>query len=129
VGSPLPHPRVRAARRSITEHRAGSPASLLYGLSKGLVESVNTKLRLLTRIAFGFHSPDALISLAMLALGGRPTPTMQAGLRPGGTGTSLQQDQGQPPYQENAGVLQVGVTISKSMGYSRQAVSMHLKGA
>jgi transposase len=60
--------------RSITEHRAGIQASLLYGLSNGLVESVNTKLRLLTRIAFGFHSPDALISLAMLALGGLCPP-------------------------------------------------------
>jgi transposase len=28
------------------------------------------KLRLLTRIAFGFKSPEALIGLAMLALGG-----------------------------------------------------------
>jgi transposase len=60
--------------RSITEHRAGIQASLLHGLSNGLVESVNTKLRLLTRIAFGFHSPDALISLAMLALGGLCPP-------------------------------------------------------
>ena len=49
-------------------------ASLLYGLSNGLVESINTKLRLLTRIAFGFHSPDTLISLAMLALGGLCPP-------------------------------------------------------
>jgi transposase len=56
--------------RSITDHRAGIQATLLHGLSNGLVESVNTKLRLLTRIAFGFRSPDALIGLAMLALGG-----------------------------------------------------------
>ena len=60
--------------RSITEHRTGIQASLLHGLSNGLVESVNTKLRLLTRIAFGFHSPDALIGLAMLALGGLCPP-------------------------------------------------------
>jgi hypothetical protein len=32
--------------------------------------SVNTKIRLITRIAFGFKSPDALIALAMLNLGG-----------------------------------------------------------
>jgi transposase len=38
--------------------------------SNGLVESVNTKIRLLTRIAFGFKDPEALIALAMLALGG-----------------------------------------------------------
>ena len=60
--------------RSITDHRAGIQASLLYGLSNGLVESVNTKLRLLTRIAFGFPSPEALIALAMLALGGLCPP-------------------------------------------------------
>jgi transposase len=60
--------------RSISDHRAGIQATLLHGLSNGLVESVNTKLRLLTRIAFGFHSPDALISLAMLALGGLCPP-------------------------------------------------------
>jgi transposase len=60
--------------RSITDHRAGIQATLLHGLSNGLVESVNTKLRLLTRIAFGFRSPDALIGLAMLALGGLCPP-------------------------------------------------------
>jgi transposase len=60
--------------RSITDHRAGIQASLLSGLSNGLAESVNTKLRLLTRIAFGFRSPEALIALAMLALGGLCPP-------------------------------------------------------
>ena len=44
------------------------------GLSNGLVESVNTKIRLLTRIAFGFRSPDALIGLAMLTVGGLCPP-------------------------------------------------------
>jgi transposase len=39
------------------------------GLSNGLVESVNTKIRLITRMAFGFQSADALIALAMLSLG------------------------------------------------------------
>jgi transposase len=34
------------------------------------VESVNTRLRLLARIAFGFKSPQALTGLALLALGG-----------------------------------------------------------
>ena len=41
-------------------------------LSQGLIESTNTKIRLLTRIAFGFRSPEALIALAMLALGTAP---------------------------------------------------------
>jgi transposase len=60
--------------RSVTDHRAGIQATLLHGLSNGLVESVNTKLRLLTRIAFGFRSPDALLGLAMLGLGGLCPP-------------------------------------------------------
>ncbi|HEX3284164.1 MAG TPA: transposase, partial [Mycobacterium sp.] len=39
-------------------------------LSNGLIESVNTKIRLITRMAFGFANPDPLIALAMLTLGG-----------------------------------------------------------
>jgi hypothetical protein len=35
-----------------------------------LIESVNTKIRLITRVAFGFRSADALIALAMLSLAG-----------------------------------------------------------
>jgi hypothetical protein len=31
---------------------------------------MNTKIRLLQRVAFGFKSADALIALAMLSLGG-----------------------------------------------------------
>jgi len=32
----------------------------------------NAKIRLLTRVAFGFHGPQPLIALALLALGGHP---------------------------------------------------------
>lgn len=56
--------------RSISEHRAGIDAALIHELSNARVESINTRLRLLTRIAFGFRSADALIALAMLSLGG-----------------------------------------------------------
>ncbi|GAA4419802.1 hypothetical protein GCM10023169_10830 [Georgenia halophila] len=45
-------------------------AAIEHGLSNGLIESTNTKIRLITRIAFGFKSADALIALAMLNLGG-----------------------------------------------------------
>ena len=38
--------------------------------SNGLIESTNTKIRLITRIAFGFKSPESLIALALLSLGG-----------------------------------------------------------
>lgn len=58
----------------IARHRQAIEAALEHGLSQGLIESTNTKIRLLTRVAFGFHSAQALIALAMLSLGGhRPT--------------------------------------------------------
>lgn len=60
--------------RKITKHRESIDAALEHNLSNALVESTNTKIRLLTRIAFGFKSPEALIALAMLSLGGyRPS--------------------------------------------------------
>jgi transposase len=60
---------IHLAKR-ITAIRDKIHAALDHGLSNALVESVNTKIRLLTRIAFGFRSPDALIALSMLSLGG-----------------------------------------------------------
>jgi len=54
----------------ITVHRETILAAIEHGLSNGRIESVNTKIRLMTRIAFGFRSPEALIALAMLNLGG-----------------------------------------------------------
>lgn len=56
--------------RKIVKHRAAIDAALDHGLSNALIESTNTKIRLLTRIAFGFRSPEALVALALLALGG-----------------------------------------------------------
>ena len=61
-------------QRRIVGHRAQILASIEHGLSNGLIESVNTKIRLITRMAFGFANPGPLIALAMLTLGGhRPT--------------------------------------------------------
>jgi hypothetical protein len=57
-------------QKSIVKHRTAILASIEHGLSNGRVESMNTKIRLMTRIAFGFKSPEALIALAMLSLGG-----------------------------------------------------------
>lgn len=45
-------------------------AAIEHGLSNGRIESVNTKIRLISRVTFGFRSPEALIALAMLNLGG-----------------------------------------------------------
>ena len=68
--SQLPSFIVLATR--ITKHREAIDANLEHGLSQGLIESTNTKIRLLTRIAFGFHGPQPLIALALLALGSHP---------------------------------------------------------
>ncbi len=57
-------------QKSIVNHRAAILAAIEHGLSNDRVESMNTKIRLITRIAFGFTSPDALMALAMLSLGG-----------------------------------------------------------
>ena len=56
--------------RSIVRHQATILAAIEHNLSNGLIESTNTKIRLITRIAFGFKSPNALIALALLSLGG-----------------------------------------------------------
>jgi transposase len=60
--------------QKIIRQRDAIDAALDHNLSNALIESTNTKIRLLTRIAFGFKSPEALIALAMLSLGGhRPS--------------------------------------------------------
>jgi transposase len=60
--------------KKIRKHRAAIDAALEHDLSNALIESTNTKIRLLQRVAFGFKSPDALVALAMLSLGGfRPS--------------------------------------------------------
>lgn len=64
---------VKLARR-ITRHRDKIIATLEHGLSNALIESTNTKIRLLTRMAFGFHGPEPVIALAMLAHGGYCPP-------------------------------------------------------
>lgn len=56
--------------RAIRKHREGIDATLTHALSNARTESTNTKVRLLHRMAFGFHSPEPLISLALLKLGG-----------------------------------------------------------
>lgn len=57
-------------QKSIIKHRPRILAAIEHNLSNGLIESTNTKIRLITRIAFGFKSPEALIALALLSLGG-----------------------------------------------------------
>ncbi|MGI8709890.1 MAG: ISL3 family transposase [Acidimicrobiales bacterium] len=60
--------------RTITKQRAGIVAAIEHGLSNARVEAINTQIRMITRRAFGFHSPNALIALAMLSLAGLCPP-------------------------------------------------------
>jgi len=69
--------------RRVGAHLDAIHVSIDHDLSNGLIESVNTKLRLLTRMAFGYADPHALIGLGMLALGGLCPPL------PGRTTTAL----------------------------------------
>lgn len=67
----------RRLAKTIDRHRQAIHAALLHGLSNGRLEGVNTKLKLLTRIAYGFHSHRPLIALAMMKLGGLAPPLPQ----------------------------------------------------
>jgi transposase len=62
---------------TIRDQRAGIEAAIRNGLSNARVEQINTQIRLITRRGFGYHSPQAVIALAMLSLGGLcpPLPT------------------------------------------------------
>src|SRR4029079_8956112 len=54
---------------TINEHYQGIVATLTHRLSNARTEAINTTLGLICRRAYGFHSADALIALAMLTAG------------------------------------------------------------
>lgn len=60
--------------RSIRRYRQLILNTLDHGLSNARSEATNTHLRALTKRAYGFHSPDALIGMAMLTRGGLCPP-------------------------------------------------------
>ena len=66
--------------RKIRRHRAEIDASLEHGLCNALIESTNTKIRVLTRMAYDFKSPDALRALARSSR--RDDPLAVASRRP-----------------------------------------------
>ena len=55
--------------RSIRRYRDLIWNTLDHGLSNARSEATNTHLRTLTKRAYGFHSPDALIAMALLTRG------------------------------------------------------------
>jgi transposase len=62
-------PFVRLAR-TLREHRDGILAAIRRGLSNGRLEGLNSKIRLISHRAFGFHSAEPLIALVHLCCGG-----------------------------------------------------------
>lgn len=60
--------------RSVAARRHAIEQALRLDLSNARTESLNTRIRVLTRQAFGFGSPQAMIAMAMLALGGLYPP-------------------------------------------------------
>lgn len=60
--------------RTIRRHLPGIEAAIRHGLSNARVESANTRIRLLHRLAFGFHSAQPAIALAFLKIGGLCPP-------------------------------------------------------
>lgn len=63
-----------ALARSIRRYRDLICNTLDHGLSNARSEATNTHLRALTKRAYGFHSPDALIAMALLTRGGLCPP-------------------------------------------------------
>ena len=62
-------PFVRLAR-TLRKHRAGILAAIRLGLSNGRLEGLNSKIRLISHRAFGFHTADPLIALVYLCCTG-----------------------------------------------------------
>ena len=56
--------------KTITLNKPGIVATLTHRLSNARIEAINTTLRLICRRAYGFHSAQALIALAVLSVGG-----------------------------------------------------------
>jgi len=66
-------PFVRLAR-TLRAHRDGILAAIHLGLSNGRLEGLNSKIRLISHRAFGFHSADPLIALIYLTCAGVTIP-------------------------------------------------------
>ncbi|MGH3999164.1 MAG: ISL3 family transposase [Pseudonocardiaceae bacterium] len=63
-------PEMVALARTIRRYRALIVNTCDHGVTNARSESTNTHLRALTKRAYGFHTPEALIGMAMLTRGG-----------------------------------------------------------
>jgi transposase len=55
---------------TIRKHKSGVLAAIELGLSNGRLEALNSKVRLISHRAYGFHSADALIAMIYLCCSG-----------------------------------------------------------
>ena len=62
------------AQKTITRYRDLILNAVEHRLSNARSEATNTHLRLLTRRAYGYHSPESLIAMADLTRGGLCPP-------------------------------------------------------
>ena len=60
--------------KTIRKFQADINVTLELGLTNAALESANTKVRLIIRRAFGFHSADATVAMVLLCLGGLCPP-------------------------------------------------------
>ena len=65
--SKLPH--MVEVAQSVADNLEGIHAALRHRITNARTEAFNTRLQMLNRRAYGFHSAQALIALAMLDLG------------------------------------------------------------
>ena len=56
--------------RTIRKHKAGVLAAIEIGISNGRLEALNSKVRLISHRAYGFHSANALIAMIYLCCAG-----------------------------------------------------------
>ena len=56
--------------RTLRKHKAGVIAAVELGISNGRLEALNSKVRLISHRAYGFHSSDALIAMIYLCCAG-----------------------------------------------------------
>jgi transposase len=56
--------------RTIRKHKPGVLAAIQLGISNGRLEALNSRVRLISHRAHGFHSPQALIAIVYLCYAG-----------------------------------------------------------
>ncbi len=56
--------------RTIRKHKAGVLAAIKLAINNGRLEALNSRVRLISHRAHGFHSPDALIAMVYLCCAG-----------------------------------------------------------